>query len=473
MKFYRSLIIVSIILPFFFGCSASYKDKLEKSEKYFYSGDYVNAIDDVRGLYKDSAAKDRLLYLMEAGVIFHTKGDYKKSNVVFKQADEIAERIKISISKQALSFFLSDREKNFRGENFERVLIKFYIALNYIMLGDYRKARIYFKKLNYDLKVMKYTEGKYKQNVAARYLNAVLSEYFQEYNSARVEYKNISMIDPGYKEILGDKFVLAVKAGDDEDIKKYKTGEKYIECYDNNLKRVSYNTNMGELIVIHEAGKAAIKVSRGRLLDDRMFAKALRAAITIALHSKGAAISTSSVIAMLGTAENPIPVYKKRDLQGEHPINLFLNSKNIGKTRVVTDYSMTAIKNFNENYSKYVAKNITSIATKIVIAAIAANEASKRAEKASGNNVLVGSLGRFIIGASAGGIVAASVKPDLRCWHLLPSNFQIKRVFLEPGEYNLNIEFMHNRNAFVSSFPEKIVIEKGKPLFVNFRSFTL
>jgi len=80
-------------------------------------------------------------------MIFHTKGDYESSIKAFKEAEDLADNIKVSITRQGLSFLLSDNESNFTGEDFERVLIKFYIALDYIFLGKYEDAKIYFRRL--------------------------------------------------------------------------------------------------------------------------------------------------------------------------------------------------------------------------------------------------------------------------------------------------------------------------------------
>lgn len=82
---------------------------------------------------------------MEAGTIFHTKGDYATSNKVFKDAEVIADQIQTSITKEGLAFMLSDNESNFKGESFERVLIKLYMAINYLMLGDVESSKRYFK----------------------------------------------------------------------------------------------------------------------------------------------------------------------------------------------------------------------------------------------------------------------------------------------------------------------------------------
>lgn len=144
MKIFLSL----FVLPLFVSCLASYQERIAKTETAFYSGNYEEAIPDIREIVQDSENKDRLLYLMEAGIIFHTKGDYEKSVIVFEQAEAIADTLQVSALRQGLSFVMSDEEANFRGEDFERVLIKFYLGLNKLMLKDHEASKRYFKKSN-------------------------------------------------------------------------------------------------------------------------------------------------------------------------------------------------------------------------------------------------------------------------------------------------------------------------------------
>ena len=456
-----------ILLLFLFPITKIYSLSLE--EKTFYNKQYDKAIKEMRNLVKKSKKKDKLLYLMNTGIIFHTKGDYEKSNLVFKDAETLADKINISISKQTLSFFLSDRNANFRGENFERVLIKFYIALNYLDLNQPEMAKKYFKKLNFDLKNMKFSDSTYKQNFVARYLDAIVSENLGQYNDARVEYKNIEMLSTNKNKILPDRYILAYKENDINDMNKFSSAQKNILAFDENIQPITYSSNLGELVIIYEAGRGPKKMSRGKLMDDKTFALSLRAAIEVALNTRGAALSTTAVVAMLGTAENPIPFYKKQKPYKSLPITISLNKTSIGKTQIFNNYSETAIHNFNDHYPEYISKNVTSIATKIVLAAIAANALSKKAESLSGNNPLVSGLGRVLIGAGAGKTVAATIKPDLRCWNLLPSNFQIMRIFLKPGEYSFNVSLP--KNSSTSPYPEKIEIKKGDVKFINLRSF--
>lgn len=477
MRLFKYVSLLCLLL-FISYCASNYVEKISKAENAFYAEDYDTAIPAVRYLAKDASSKDELLYLMEAGTIFHTKGDYATSNKVFKDAETIADQIQTSISKESLAFLLSDNESNFKGESFERVLIKLYMALNYMMLSDIDSAKRYFKKVNFELTDMKTTDSKYKQNLFARYVDAVVSEQLTAFNDARVSYKNIMDIAPDNKEILGDRYVLAVKEKDTRDQAKYAEGKNYIKAYDKNLQPIPYNPNLAEVLIINQAGKAATKESKGKLVDEPMIQQALYKAVEYTMRSmdtKGASVAT--VMAMISNAENPIPEYKKRDEQKSNPIDIYVNGINVTNTKIYNDYTDTAIGNFNENYTSLVTKNIASIATKVVAAGIAAYAAGKAAENAAkgrnrndgGGAEIIG----LIIGAAAGAIagagVSATIKPDLRCWRTLPSNFQIRRIFLEPGTYDFEFKSNTSRAMGGKNFT-KISVDASKLVVINFRS---
>jgi uncharacterized protein len=475
MKFikYSSFLIVFASISY---CATNYIEKISKAENAFYAEDYDTAIPTVRDLTKDASAKDELLYLMEAGTIFHTKGDYATSNKVFKDAEAIADQIQTSITKEGLAFLLSDNESNFKGESFERVLIKLYMAINYLMIGEVDSAKRYFKKVDFELRDMKTTDSKYKQNAFARYIDAIVSEQLNSYNDSRVSYKNIMDISPDNKEIIADRYVLAVKEKDTRDQAKYAEGQNYIKAYDKNLQPIAYNTNLAEVLIINQAGKTATKESKGKLIDEPVIQQALYKAVEIAMRSmdtKGA--SVTSVMAMISNAENPIPEYKKREEQKANPIDIYANGVRLTNTKVYNDYSETAIANFNENYKSLVTKNVASIATKVAAAGIAAYAASKVAEqqaKEKGGDS-GGSIVGLIVGVAAGLIagagVSATIKPDLRCWRTLPSNFQVRRIFLEPGTYDFEFKSNTSRAMGGKNF-SKITVDSGKLVVINFRS---
>ncbi|TGN20935.1 hypothetical protein EHS15_01270 [Leptospira idonii] len=455
------------------GCASDYNKIIEATETAYYRQDYNSAIPSIRALYEDSASKDRLLFLMEAGMIFHSKGDYETANKVFKEAEDISENIRTSITKEGLAFLLSDNESNYTGEDFERVMIKYYIASNYLMLGDLENAKIYFRRLDFELKEMRFTTAQYRQNNAARLIDAYVSEKLGRYNDSRVQYKNMEQLIANSPTVMSDRYVLAVKEGDSRDQGKYAKGAGFVQAYNRSMQRTDVKSdNLSEVVIIHEAGKSAIKESRGKLLEDEYFALALRGAIEIAIRTEGAGASVSGVLATLSTAENPIPIYKERDPSGSRKRHFYINDVDVGTAEIMNNYSETAIKNFNDNYKALITKNLTSLAVKIVAAVIASEAAAKAIESSMGRKEkddLVSSLVRMAAGAAAGLATAQTIGPDLRCWRTIPSNFQVKRIFLAPGEYSFAMESDSNT---ISNAPSSITVEEGKSLYLSIRSYS-
>lgn len=486
----KKLLFLSLLT---LACASDYSKVIKATEDDYYNRNYDSAIPRIRALYEDAAGKDKLLFLMEAGMIFHSKGDYETSNKVFKEAEGIAENIKVSLTKSGLSFLLSDNESNYVGEDFERVMIKFYIAYNYLVLGDLENAKIYFRRLDFDLKEMKFMAANYRQNNAARLLDAYVSERLGRYNDARVQYRNMEQLIGQSSLLAGDRYFLALKEGDDRDKQKYSQGESKIQAYDRSMRAVSPTTNnLTEVVIIHEAGKSAIKMSRGKLINDEYLSVALRGAIEATMRNGGSISASASaggrgmsvprgsgggaalaaVISALAIAENPIPIYKERDPAGSKPKKYYVNGVDIGSAEIMNDYSDTAIHNFNDNYQAIITKNLSSLAVKMVAAAIASEALSKAIEGSRGNKKgddLVSGLISLAAGAAAGITIAQTIAPDLRCWRTIPSTFQIKRIFLAPGEYNFKVDLA---GGGVHNAPSKIMVEEGKPLFIPIRSYT-
>lgn len=458
----RTLVLLQIL--WIVNCSGSYAKKIRAAEEAFYTGDIDTAVQRITPLAQDSTGKDRLLYYMEAGVVYHSKGDYKTSNEIFSRADEMAEEIKTSITGSVASFLLSDRESAFQGENFERVLIKYYLALNYTLLGDLAAAKRALRKLDADMKDMKYEDASYKQVLIARYLDALISEELKQYNDARVQYKNLEMFGVNSAWLARERYAMASHAHDAADMAKY-SAHKFSVFQVDAPAVVSKDT--GELVLLIQTGKAAVRASRGNLMNDREFALALRIAIDVAILSQGKGLSTAGVIAMLGTAENPIARYDVRDNSGVPP--LAISSAALPGATTLTDFDVMAQKNFNDNYSSYINKNVASIATKIVVAAVAADALARQIRKS--NDGIAGALGGLAVGLGAGGAVAATVKADLRSWHTLPAGFAALRIWLPAGKYDLRLPEPATGYVVYGSAAERIEIKPGKKSFVSLRAF--
>lgn len=454
--FVNHLFIITTLVLFGFaliGCETfQARKKIQHqltAESYFYHARFDTALDQYRALTKNSKNNSRLLYLLEAGTLMHVAGSYEKSNLAFLEADELVEKLKKNIGKEIGAFFLSDVEQNFIGESFERVLIKMYIALNYLMLGDEQKAFNYFRKMNYELQEMKYEEASYRQDNGARYLYALLAESLGEYNKARVQYNNMIL--------LGDEFAKSLA----------KDSLKKLEAKEKGEKKIT-----GSLIVIVESGKAAVKESRGKLKNDPVFMQFLEGAIISAIAVQNASLAPALVLNGMKNAENPVPYYKVRSPQSDTPqAKITINNKFTTQTDILSSYSLTAIKNYNEQYNNIVQKNVASLATKAVTAMIAAEISSALIAEQAGDNPykeLIRVVASVSLSAGLGAIAAETIQPDLRCWRINFDNLQIKRLHLEKGEYQVMID---NPYDYPGKVVKTVEINPGKNTYILMRNF--
>lgn len=459
-----AVVIASLVL-IGSGCGVSYDKAIKQSEETFYYGKYKEA---ARMLLPNvnKSGKDQLLFMMECGLMLHAAGDFPNSNKVLLEAGKLADRITLSVSKEAASLFLNETVTNYRGEDFERVLIHLYSGINFLMMKKYDEGRVEFKKVNDLLRDINVTTGKtYKQNLMAKYLTAIAFEIVADRDKdahdrefAYIEYKQILELDPRLAMVYRDLQRLSKQLNDMDDYNKWK-GQFGIQ---DNLP-----AQAGELVLIYQAGKSAVKVSRGSLLSDKAMEAGIR--VTIAGMPMKEGVTLVGVLGALRIAENPIPKFKKRDNRIKF-LRVNVNGRYAGQTYLLEDVENTAVKNLEDDYNRLYMKTAAGIAVKVVTSIAAGVAAKKLAERNKNLGAWSGLIGAAT-GALVGGTLISQIKPDLRCWHTLPANFQLGRIFLPPGKYNITIDFI---DAFgrVERSKESLSVEikAGEKTFFNYRT---
>lgn len=186
-----------------------------QSDSLFRKGQYDEAAERLqKGLEKVGLdGRDGLLYLFDIGLSLHAAGKYNESNKYFLQADQLAEiKDYTSLSTEAATLLTSDNIKQYKGEDFENVLISVYLSMNYAFLGNREDALVEARRVNRKLYLMK-TDGKrnYKQNAFARYLSAILYEADQEWNDAYLDYKFTADLVPDFPGVGIDQWAMAAR----------------------------------------------------------------------------------------------------------------------------------------------------------------------------------------------------------------------------------------------------------------------
>ncbi|MGQ9610777.1 MAG: COG3014 family protein [bacterium] len=448
------------ILCLLAGC-ATYGTKVEQVQIKLSQGKYEEAL---KKLEKTKSNRSMLLYLMEKGTLLHYAGKYEESNKIFDQAEYLAEDLYTkSISREAGALFTSDNILPYDGEKFERVLIHYYKALNYIHLKLPESALVECRKVS--ILLQKYAddaEGKstaYADDAFIHYLAGALFEWQGELNDAFISYRKAESAYDKYMHeynvsppsmLRNDLIRMSKKLGFSEEY------EYYVNKYNINdgLIELNKDDGTGELIIIHENGFAPRKTSKELLIpilrtdkiDEKIDIIAFSGELQGRINRRYDEVDLEYILRV------SIPEYLTN-----RPLIGYMKIKANGieaKSEIVEDIEAIAFKNFNERMPRILLKTIARGVTKYITFRTA------KKKQGEGAGLLVNVFN--IITESA----------DTRSWLSLPNNFQIIRRSMPPGKYNIQLSFYSkNGKQLKSANIPNVEIKKGDFTFINYRTF--
>lgn len=140
-----------------------YSEKLA-SQSY---GALISQIEESKNKYY--TAKEKLLYYLDVGMLYHFDGKYQKSNEMLDIADTLFDDLYTkSVSKGAASLFLNDNALEYSGEDYENIYISIFMAMNYLHLNQFDEAFVEIRRIDNKLKSL---ETKY-QTMSAKMNNS-------------------------------------------------------------------------------------------------------------------------------------------------------------------------------------------------------------------------------------------------------------------------------------------------------------
>jgi uncharacterized protein len=436
-------IVLALLL---FSCAKDYREVINAPEEKFYQGQEYEA---ARMLlpYINKAGKDQLLFMMEAGYLLHMAGKYEDSTTVLLKAAQIAQVKPISVAQQTGALLSNQTITNYRGEDFEKVLVHMYLGINYLMMKNYEEAAVEFKAVNNELQKIKTENGqaRYKQNIMAKYLAAIAhelradsagSEDDREY--AEVEYRQILKLKPDLMMARSDVAFL----------------------------QNSKNSPLGELVVIFQAGRSPIKVSRGKLMEEPGMNLAI--ATSLGSQSLAAGVTAGAIMTTIAVAENPIPKFKIRTNK-TRCLRVSVLDRQV-TTETLENLEYTAMKNLDDDYGRLRGQVAASIIVKAIASVAAGIAAQEITRKLSKGDKGLSSLMGLLVGAGTGTALFATIRPDLRCWHTLPANLQLGRLKLMPGKYTARVEYIGYNGAIQQTKQLNFEVKKKEKYFINIRT---
>ena len=211
----RTLVLVATSALTAIGCASS--AAIERARGDFRSGNPDAAL---QVLASDKVAeRDRLVALMEGGLIAQSAGRIDDSIRQLREAAELIERIDaVYVGEQGAALVVNDRVTRYRGEYAERLWIRTVQMLNYLVLGDWQGAAVEARQA---IEVFERYGEPLAGDVFTRALLARVLDAAGDPGAAAIEYGYAFERSGGQSSVAALARPAALRAGRPEDVKRY------------------------------------------------------------------------------------------------------------------------------------------------------------------------------------------------------------------------------------------------------------
>jgi hypothetical protein len=430
------------------GCARTYYAQVSPILSDLESGSYDAALETI----DERLDRGTFLYHLEKGTILNYAGRYEESNAEFEQAEIIREDLYTrSIAKEALSFLTSDRSKPYRGEDFEDVLVNYYMAMNYLALGEFEDVLVECRKLNHKLAVLNdlYEEkNRYDEDAFAEYLTGAVYESDGDCDDALISYKaalrayddywtDYGTPIPGYLPLDLIRASQACRFADEVAFFREKFDVQ---------GEVGHPENEGEILFVFENGRIPPK--------DEIF-------VNIPIPEDGDDVYVARMA--FSTYEPKAPYVSHGEI---------VSGERSERTELMEDLQAIAAKHMEDVRGREVARTIARGAAKYLaykgvkegVEAAVRDESKEKDETAEA------------VGKAAGALVNlfgfATEHADTRSWLTLPAEIHVARLPLPEGDHDLVANFYDRAGNLVERVTyEDVRVNAGEITFLRHRVF--
>lgn len=366
------------------GCAGDYVARTRAVRDSYEAEDYSNALSWLADEEQEGYPNDRLLVLLDRGMVLHAAGRWEESIQVLAEADRLSQELDgISIREEAGALLSNERQRAYRGEDFEKLMISVLQALNYAQLGKDEDALVEVRRVNERLRKMIVDEKKpYEQLAIARYLGGILYEDQREWDSAYIDYAQALELEPRLGALAEPLLRLAKQTG---------RGDAYAALRQKfpGLPHEPLGRGEGQVVVVVEAGLSPEKEPATRPYRPD------------------------------GVELIAVPRYRDR---GPPPTAWVRVGEASQGAVTVTSLGQVAKIHLDDRIGRMLAKQLAGAVVKAGVAA-GAGAITKSEE--------VGYL-TFLL-------LSAANEPDLRSWLSLPAEFQLARFHLPAGRHTVEV----------------------------------
>lgn len=197
LNFRNKLPIKSLALVFLslliFQCRTYYQINIDYNNQ-LQSHNYTEAEKSLEKLKLLHKQRNELLLVLEKGKVAHLQKNYAESTVFFNTADILIEDYNKVVKDYVLASTINSQLTFYKPEEFEKVLIHYYKALNYIYLNNYEDALVEAKRINLQLQQLddkyKVDKHRYSKDAFAHILMGLIYEATSDIGNAFIAYRN-------------------------------------------------------------------------------------------------------------------------------------------------------------------------------------------------------------------------------------------------------------------------------------------
>lgn len=389
------------------------------------------------------AARDRLLaledggdahlYRAERGIVELARGEPGEATDALRASrDRMAELSSDSFFGSLGSMLLDDRQLDWSGADYEKVLIRAILAVADLMAGG-RDANAYaIQVLERQREIIdayvrdggEKPKQDYKLVAFGSYLRAILNEEKPSArDEARLAFEQVAELEPDWPYAQAD-------------LERVRNGRHS-------------DPGNGVLHVLGFVGLAPARVES----TEPVSATALAIAQAIWIHNQ----RTGGIPNLTSVA---IPALA---FQADNPTSLVvsIDGNEVAHTETITDVNLCAQAEFEAIQPDIVARAVLRRAFKIAVTegvkATYGENSNERSDKSMAIDFAVSLLGMLWTGVESA---------DLRSWHLLPAYLQAVRIELPAGEYMVTLRAARDRHATGAPQQVRVRVRDGFNTYV-------
>lgn len=418
--------------------SLRYKNEISKMSA---QGEFKTAADVIeQKRTKLYAKQDRALAYLDEAVLLHDAGETAKSDELFAQAqDRLEELYTVSVTKSAGRLVVNDLTSPYSVAPYERAMTYFYRAMNFLDQNNLIDAAVEARRAVMFLDNLRGSKTKgYNDDPFVQYFASLVFESAGQIDDARISRTNAL---EGYRR-LRDKLHV-------------QTPEFSVPA--------NYN-ELGEVIIFHYNGLLPLKRNTTvQFAWDKVYAM-----LSTSQESRYGEVSPEVANALrAGFLGNAVTLAYPVLVDQPYVITSSFVQTIDGQTykmQKMADLSAAAKADLEERLpgiwfraaSRAVAKQVAASSTRQAVKS-AVNEK---------NQVWGDVAGLFVT------VVGSAVeKADTRQWFTLPAQIFMTRLFLPPGEQDIDLFFRDGFGNIVEKHTfEKVRLTPGGRVFLHYRT---